>query len=431
MFCLKILILTDYFLPSLGGVERHTHALACYLSRQSHEVHVITSCSGNRDLDFKLDKDLWKFYGIRVLRLQSNSRYLPLPDEIRYVYDSNNVLNIINKFGDNFDVVHYHGMHQLLLRFAKSRVPIITSVHGIFPSCILQLPKHCMKNSSTRCALCAVSQNIKNVAILPMLVPYYSCYYKLMKASLANVQSVICVSDFVREHVRSKFPELSNLHAIPNFIDFATEISPGLKSASNFDIRNKLSLPAKGKLITYFGRLSSDKGADLLLSSFKILLDNTKEDCYLLIGGSGNQKAHLEQTAKSIKNVIFLGALQRNVQLVTMAQSDIFVHPARYPDACPTSLIEATALGLPIVSSNLGGIPEIVVNGKGGYLFESNSSKDLAAKLVSLIQDESLRAKFKAFNIRWSHEFDISYIGPRVVELYNDAITRAPAKKED
>jgi glycosyltransferase involved in cell wall biosynthesis len=112
-----------------------------------------------------------------------------------------------------------------------------------------------------------------------------------------------------------------------------------------------------------------------------------------------------------------------------MAQSDIFVHPARYPDACPTSLIEATALGLPIIASNLGGIPEIVVNGKGGLLFKSNSSKDLAAKLGSLIQDESLRTKFRDFNIRWSREFDISSIGPRVVRIYNDAISRESIRK--
>lgn len=419
---MKVLLLADNFLPSLGGVERHAYTLSLYLRKQSCEVDVLTSPSANKKADARFDNAFERLNGIKISRTLSRQISLPLMGSFQYLTESENVAKNIKLYGDNYDIIHYHGTHQLFLRFIKNKTPIITSVHGIFPACIWQSSVPCIKMSVANCALCDIRQNLFHATILPVMMPYYSIYYSYIKKSLQNLAKVICVSDYVRTYIQRKIPDFQNLVTIHNFVDFEGEIEPELESASGSDIRSCLNLPSNSIIISYFGRLSEDKGVDLLLSAFNILRSEIGDNVYLLIGGAGPQRALLEQKAKSNKNVIFLGILSRSLQISTMAQSNIFVHPARYPDACPTSILEAMAIGLPIVATNLGGIPELVVEGKGGYLVNSGDSVNLAKRILNIVSDENISFRMGTFNRRWSRNFDISYLGPKIVNLYQKII---------
>ena len=109
------------------------------------------------------------------------------------------------------------------------------------------------------------------------------------------------------------------------------------------------------------------------------------------------------------------------IRFAVLKKSDIFIHPARNPEACPTSILEAMALGLPVIGTTLGSIPELVINGKGGYLVRPDSPTDLAAKIISTLYDETFKSQARAFNLRWSREFDITRIGPKIIDLYKKA----------
>jgi len=418
---LKILILTDNFLPSPGGVERHTYTLARYLRKTSHEVHVVTSPSKNPDLDFQLDDDLERLYKIKVFRVLPAATHLPIYSTAKYLLYCYNLVKYVNKHANNYDIIHYHGTHQLFLRFAKNKRPNVTSVHGIFPACVLQSSKPCEKRSIANCAICDISQNPEHVCVLPIMMPYYFSYYRLMEESLNSVNKVICVSEYVRKYIK-RFLDLDNLITIYNFIDFEEEIKPELTASADFDIRNHLNLPSNAKIITYFGRLSFEKGVDLLIKAFEKLRKKVGDNVYLVIGGDGPQRMQLENVAKRIGNVVFTGFVPRKIQLATMEQSDIFVHPARYPDACPTAILEVMALGLPVIATRLGGIPELVVDGKGGYLVNPNSPMDLATKISTTLSNETFKSQAKAFNLKWSHRFDITHLGPKIVRLYELAM---------
>jgi len=400
-------------------VERHAYNLARYLSKSSHDVHVVTAPSQNPVLDFQLDCNLEGLYKIKVFRRLPKTTYLPFYGSAKYVLNCHKVVRYINEWGNNYDIVHYHGAHQLLFRFAKTKVPIFTTVHGIFPACVLQLPNPCRKQSVASCAICDINQKPEHIIMLPIMMPYYFSYYRFMKESLNRINQVICVSEYLRRYIKRSL-NLNNAITIHNFIDLE-EVRSGLTYLTRFDIRNNLNMASNARIISYFGRLSYEKGVDLLILSFQ-MLRKVYDDIYLLIGGEGPQKARLEKMAKSIKNVIFMGALPRNVQLAVMAQSDIFVHPARYPDACPTVIIEAMALGLPVIATKLGGIPELVVDGKGGFLVNSNSPKDLATKISTILSNEKFKFQAKAFNLKWAHRFDIKYLGPKIIELYERAL---------
>ncbi|MEM3698015.1 MAG: glycosyltransferase family 4 protein [Candidatus Bathyarchaeia archaeon] len=417
---MKILILTDNFLPSLGGVERHTYTLACYLSKLSHDVVVVTRSSKYICQTSQLDKYLEGVHKIKVLRILPMATSLPLYNTTKYLLFSRSIVKYFNEVADKYDIVHYHGTHQLFLRFTKCKSPIITSVHGIFPACVLQLSRPCKKRSLVNCAICDVSGKPEHVCVLPVMIPYYYCYYRLMEESLNSVKYVICVSDYVKSYIKNVL-NVGNLVTIYNFIDLE-EITSALKHSTNFDLRDYLNIPSSARIITYFGNLSFNKGVDLLIKAFKKLRKSARDDIYLVVGGEGPQRRQLEDLAEPIGNIIFTGFVPRKIQLAIMAQSDVFVHPARYPDACPTTILEAMALGLPVVATRLGGIPELIVDKKGGYLADPNSPDDLATKISIILNNEKFKSQVKVFNLEWVHRFDITLLGPKIIQLYEKAL---------
>lgn len=254
------------------------------------------------------------------------------------------------------------------------------------------------------------------------MIPYYFSYYRLMEESLSSVNKVVCVSEYVRRRIK-RFLRLDNLVTIYNFVDFEDEITPACMHASaNFDIRSRFRWSSDTNVITYFGSLSSNKGVDLLVEAFGRLRKKVGSNVHLVIGGDGSQRRQLEDMARHVGNVAFVGFVPRKIQLATMKQSDIFVHPARYPDACPTAILEAMALGLPVVGTNLGGIPELIVDGKGGYLVDPNSPEDLAAKMSTILNNETLKSKMKAFNLEWSRRFDVARLAIEIMEIYETAV---------
>jgi glycosyltransferase involved in cell wall biosynthesis len=420
---MKILILTDNFLPSLGGVERHTFTLARYLSTLSHEVNVVTKLSSANHQVYEMDKSLERTYNIKVFRILPMGTRLPFYSAFKYILECRNIVKYINDAAEDYEVVHYHGTHQLFLRFAKSERPIITTVHGVFPTCILQSSKSCKKRSIPNCVVCDIKEKPEHFCVLPVMLPYYFLYYEFMKESLKKINKVICVSEYVRKHIK-RFINLDNLITVYNFIDFEGEIKPKLTSSENFDIRSYLNLPSNAKIITYFGGLSYHKGVDLLIKAFGRVRKRAGDNVYLLIGGDGPQKMQLKNLAQGVGNVIFTGFIPRKIQLAIMAQSDAFVHPARYPDACPTTILEAMALGLPIIATKVGGVPELVVKGKSGILVDLNNVYDLSNSLLELLLLDGKKIKdISTFNMRRARNFDIKYVGNQIVKIYREALS--------
>lgn len=415
---MKILIITDEFLPSFGGVQRHTYTLARYLSKLSHEVHIATSPSKNIKLDLRFDKELGRLYNIEVYRdLPRPRTNLPFCDEAKFVLDSLNIAKYINNNLDKYNIIHYHGGHYLFMRYIQNNSTLVTTLHGTAPACRLQSPKQCKTRSIARCAICNIRIYPRNIIIMPFVALFYYFYYQFSEKSLRNIRKIICVSNYVKNFIKEKL-NLNNLITIHNFIDYRREILPHLKSSTQCNIRNHFHLPHDSKIITYFGRLAYWKGVDLLLNAFKKIPNKKKNHIFLLIGGDGPQRKKLEDNARVIDNVVFTGFLDREIQLSTISQSDIFVHPSRYPDAFPTTILEAMAIGKPIIATNIGGIPESIVDGKGGFIV-SPKAVEIAKKISILLNNKEFKVKAENFNLKWVQRFDIKQLGPKIIDLYN------------
>lgn len=181
------------------------------------------------------------------------------------------------------------------------------------------------------------------------------------------------------------------------------------------------------------GRLSSEKGHAGLLEAFASLIARGVRARLVLVGDGPERDALIRQSAALglEDNVEFAGRKnERDVQL-EIAKSDLLVLPS-FMEGLPVVLIEAMAIGVPVVASCVAGIPELIDDGTEGLLFRPADWHALSAAMAKLLSDNNLRARIvEAARIKVISEFDIRravvpLIG-RFVSQAQDANTADPA----
>lgn len=161
-----------------------------------------------------------------------------------------------------------------------------------------------------------------------------------------------------------------------------------------------------GKLITSVGRLVPWKGFTELIRITKGL-KNDFPDLKLMIVGSGPDLPALEAAAAAeglADDVIFTGALSRDILLRYLRLSDVFVLNTRY-EGFSHLLLEVMAVGVPVVTTKVGGNPEIVEDDKTGFLTAPDDRAKIASHIKALLSDASLRARLVAAAKRKVREF--------------------------
>lgn len=148
------------------------------------------------------------------------------------------------------------------------------------------------------------------------------------------------------------------------------------------------------RVISYIGRLDEQKGLLNLLRAFYIVIQQAQQPVQLLLAGksvlpqSGSKKTNYKKQLQAMmvdlnlhESVQFLGHLTDPISLYQI--SDLTVLPSLYPEPFGRSIIESMACGVPVVASNLGGIPEILTGEFSKGLFASGSPDDLADKILA------------------------------------------------
>jgi L-malate glycosyltransferase len=154
--------------------------------------------------------------------------------------------------------------------------------------------------------------------------------------------------------------------------------------------------------ILYVGRLIEWKGVDTLVQAMvDVLLENPR--AFLTIVGIGEELSSLEKLVHELRiedHVEFLGQVSDERLLDLYAGASILVLPSRpsqgiVMEGLGVVLLEAMSHGVPVIGSNVGGIPDIIDDGKNGYLFPWNDEKILAEKMISLLSDAALARQFR------------------------------------
>jgi glycosyltransferase involved in cell wall biosynthesis len=183
----------------------------------------------------------------------------------------------------------------------------------------------------------------------------------------------------------------------------------------------------RGKIILCVGRLVGIKGIVYLIEAMPKILEH-HPDSTLLIIGSGPEYASLVLRTKELKleqQVRFLGVINHEDLLPYYQSADVFVLPSiienGMTEAFGVVLLEAMASGCPVIGSNVGGIPDIIVNGESGFLVPERDSDALAAKISQVLSDDRIQKRFRSQGEMRVREY---FLWDRIAEQYSGIYTQ-------
>jgi glycosyltransferase involved in cell wall biosynthesis len=271
------------------------------------------------------------------------------------------------------DVVHLHNIyHQLspsILRpLARRSIAVVMTVHDYKPVC----PSYQLRDQHGICTACvghttanAVRRRCKDGSLAASAILAVESGIHRALHAYDPVQRFICPSRFMRDTLREGrfYPE--RLVVVPNFVD-AAAVEPRSGAGDGF---------------VYAGRLSSEKGVDVLIRAIA-----TVDGARLTVVGGGPEAGALKGLADEVApgRVRFTGHVTRAEVLATVRSARAAVLAARWHENMPMSILEAMAAAVPMVVSDLGGLPDLVHDGVTGVVVPSDDVAALGGALARL-----------------------------------------------
>ena len=339
----------------MGGAEKMCADLALELKRRGHEVIIICLYNEHTDISAMLEKKNIKLYYLEKKR----------GFDINCVLKIRKILNIFQP-----DVIHTH-LYVLKYAFLASigkGIPIIHTIHNI------------AKKESDKID-------------------------RLLNKMLFNMNLVVpvAISKKIKETIVKcyKLPSKS-IPVIYNGI-----------SLNSFTQKNDYELHSPSRII-HVGRFQEQKNHRCIIESANKL----KERNILFICiGEGELKCEIEKMIKdkNLNNKISCVGLTNNVNKY-LNEGDIFILPSKW-EGFPISIIEAMAVGIPIIASDVGGVSDIVKSHINGILIEPNSIQ-LSDSIVQLLDNKTLREEYGYNAKKTSEKFSVEKMTTRYIDLY-------------
>lgn len=211
-----------------------------------------------------------------------------------------------------------------------------------------------------------------------------------------------------------RVPE-GKVEVIPNAVSTRDFAGNGLDGKPHF------SIPADGKVVLFVSRLIEDKGVYVLIESIPAVVGRIP-GVYFLFAGEGPERKRMEEICREKgleESVRFAGHLRGDDLLRAFSCADVFVFPSCGSEGMPMAILQALAAGLPIVTTPLGAIPEIVEDGVHGFFVEPNAPDQLSERIVFLLDRENLRKRMEGANrVLAGKEYDREALLDRLERFY-------------
>ena len=305
---------------------------------------------------------------------------------IKFIYN-HEARKKIGKLLNNIeiDVAHvrniYHHLSPSILYEIKSRnIPIVMSVADYSLIC----PNYQLLRNGNICSLCkgakfyhAVTNNcVKNSRMASVLSAFSMYLHELFGAYKNNVDLFICSSNFLKNKLNEFGISNEKLIHVPHFTDINVEV----KTENNSE-----------KYFIYFGRLSHEKGIDILIKAIK------KIGATLHIVGSGPMEKYLKNLAFELNaKVYFTGFITGEKLQQLIIKSICSVIPSIWNEPFGLTIIESYAHGIPVIGSKVGGITELIKDGETGYRVMPGNVDNLAEIIEKLWKSPDLCSELGA-----------------------------------
>jgi L-malate glycosyltransferase len=250
------------------------------------------------------------------------------------------------------------------------------------------------------------------------LVGLEPSFEPLMKFSIESSDGVTAVSEYLRNETISNYNVNKDIQVIPNFID--TEV---FKPVDAKNLR-RLIAPNGESVLIHVSNFRAVKRVQDAIRAFKLVLDGGIKAKFLFVG-DGPDRSECQALARELgvaQHVRFLGKQSELAAL--LAASDIFLIPSGN-ESFGLSALEAMACGVPVISSDVGGLPEVNVDGETGYVVPMGNIEVLAQRIRELLENETLRRQMgDASLVRATTMFSIENLIPRYEDLYESVLSK-------
>jgi glycosyltransferase involved in cell wall biosynthesis len=217
-------------------------------------------------------------------------------------------------------------------------------------------------------------------------------YNQLDRWSLRKAHRVVTMNKIFAEQLMQAGASRKGTRILHNAIDVESILNVNLEEA--IKLKTRLGIAEEERVIIAIGRLSQEKGQVDLVRAFATLLQQqAKLQTKLVIVGEGPEREKLEQEINSLKikeDVVFAGQVSNVKPFYAIA--DLMVLPS-HSEGSPNVLLEAMAANVPVVTTSVGGVPEIATDKENALFVEARNSKALAQAISQLLNDREFARK--------------------------------------
>lgn len=411
---MKILLVHSNLIPS-GGDSIYTLRLGKLLESKGHDVAYFGNKSAN---NIKHKYSAYEAEEITFNQIYSGANLIRTLRSVKNSIYSTDAKNKIAKLLDEFqpDIVHLQSVHyylttSIIKEIKKRKIPIIWTQHNFAMICcnfLLNNNKICEKCKPNK-FYSPILTRCKKKSLGASIVGSLQLYYDYFVKSYYKADTIILISNFFKNKFIEFGMDPRKMRVIPNFFE------------KSFNNRNFNII--ENDYILYFGRLSPEKGVEHLIHAMKFVGEKIK----LKIVGDGPQSSDLQKlkTELDLHNVIFLGEKKGEELDSLIARSYFTIIPSVCYENFPNTIVESFYFSKPVIGSDIGGIPELVQEGKTGLLFRPGNSEELAQKINYLYENPSLQKdlgnKGKQF-IEENLNPDLIY--QKLMDVYNSVTLR-------
>lgn len=365
--------------PTFGGSGVVATELGLALSKKGHQIHFITYNLPVR-LEALKDPNIF-FHEVNV------------PDYPLFKYQpyelalSSRLVDVVKLHSIDILHVHYAIPHAYAAYMAKQmlkdigiQIPIVTTLHGTDIT----------------------------------LVGSHPFYRPAVTFSINHSDRVTAVSESLKQDTLRLFELQKKIEVIPNFIDTEAIRSKGKPC------ERSLLAEKEEKIITHISNFRPLKRVMDVISIFEGILPKVKTKLMMVGEGPEKQKAVEYVHSKGLqKHILFLGNSNEIDKILCF--SDLFLLPSE-KESFGLSALEAMAHGVPVISSNAGGLPEVNLHGETGYLSAVGSVDEMISNSLLLLQDHQLHATFKKQAKIQSERFNLETVVHQYEQVYSDVL---------
>jgi glycosyltransferase involved in cell wall biosynthesis len=383
------------------------------LEKKGHQVIYFSQKSKN---NYKTDSSKYFIEGIDFFEKSMVNRALSTP-RFFYSTEAKNKLDnlLVNEKPDIAHIHLYKGTltPSILKSLSSFSIPIILTLHdfgllcphNLFLDGKNKICERCVGGSTLNCIIHKCNHNNIILSTISALEFNFNKYFFSFEKYFSKIITV------------SNFAYLKHLKAFPERASIFTQLFNFYKESDQ-----SFSLNKRGNYFLYYGRLSREKGINNLLNVWKGL----NRDLHLKIVGTGEQLQNLTnlKDQENLSNVEISGHIEGERLDELIRNSSFIIVPSEWYENNPLTVIEAYSQGKPVIASNVGGLPEIVLDGITGFLFEMGNSNALSeaitkANNLSNSEYESFSKNARNFT---EEKFNEEKHYKRLMEIYQEAV---------